>query len=67
VGQVESEDEILRRIDAASKIVPLENLCLSPQCGLSSHETGNKLSHDEQWLKLELVVRVAEKVWGTTS
>jgi 5-methyltetrahydropteroyltriglutamate--homocysteine methyltransferase len=67
VGQVESEDEILRRIDAASKIVLLENLCLSPQCGFSSHETGNKLSHDEQWLKLELVVRVAEKVWGTTS
>ena len=67
VGQLESEDEVLRRIDAAAKIVPLENLCLSPQCGFSSHETGNKLSHDEQWRKLELVVRVAEKVWGTTS
>jgi 5-methyltetrahydropteroyltriglutamate--homocysteine methyltransferase len=65
VGQIESEDEILRRIDAACKIVPLENLCLSPQCGFSSHETGNKLSHDEQWRKLELVVKVAQKVWGT--
>jgi 5-methyltetrahydropteroyltriglutamate--homocysteine methyltransferase len=66
-GQIESEDGLLRRIDAAAKIVPLENLCLSPQCGFSSHETGNKLSHDEQWRKLELVVRVAQKVWGTTS
>jgi 5-methyltetrahydropteroyltriglutamate--homocysteine methyltransferase len=65
VGQIESEDEILRRIEAAAKFVPLENLCLSPQCGFSSHETGNKLSHDEQWRKLELVVRVAHKVWGT--
>jgi len=67
VGQVESEDEILRRIDAAAKVVPLENLCLSPQCGFSSHETGNNLSHDEQWRKLELVVRIAQKVWGTAS
>ena len=65
VGQIESEDEIVRRIDAAAKIVPLENLSLSPQCGFSSHETGNTLSHDEQWRKLELVVRVARKVWGT--
>ena len=64
VGRIESEDEILRRIDAAAKIVPLENLCLSPQCGFSSHETGNKLSDDEQWRKLELVVNVARKVWG---
>ena len=64
VGQIESEDELLRRIDEAAKIVPLENLCLSPQCGFSSHEIGNKLSHDEQWRKLELVVNVARKVWG---
>jgi len=65
LGQIESEAELLRRIDAACKIVPLENLCLSPQCGFSSHETGNKLSQDEQWRKLELVVKVAHKVWGT--
>ena len=64
VGRIESEDELLRRIDEAAKIVPLENLCLSPQCGFSSHEIGNKLSHDEQWRKLELVVNVARKVWG---
>jgi methionine synthase II (cobalamin-independent) len=67
VGEIESEDELLRRIDAAAKIVPLENLCLSPQCGFSSHETGNALSEDDQWRKLELVVRVAHRVWGAAS
>jgi 5-methyltetrahydropteroyltriglutamate--homocysteine methyltransferase len=64
-GQIEDEAAIVRRIDEAARIVPLENLCLSPQCGFSSHETGNKLSHDDQWRKLELVVKVARKVWGT--
>ncbi len=67
VGEIESEDEILRRIDAAAKLVPLENLCLSPQCGFSSHETGNNLSQDDQWRKLELIVRVARRVWGTAA
>jgi 5-methyltetrahydropteroyltriglutamate--homocysteine methyltransferase len=64
-GQIESPDELMRRIDEAARIVPLDNLCLSPQCGFSSHETGNKLSHDEQWRKLERVVEVARKVWGS--
>jgi 5-methyltetrahydropteroyltriglutamate--homocysteine methyltransferase len=64
VGQMESEYELMRRIDAAARLVPLENLCLSPQCGFSSHEIGNKLSHEDQWRKLELVVKVARKVWG---
>jgi 5-methyltetrahydropteroyltriglutamate--homocysteine methyltransferase len=64
-GQIESQDELMRRIDEAARIVPLDNLCLSPQCGFSSHETGNKLSHDEQWRKLERVVEVARKVWGS--
>ncbi len=63
-GQIESEADLRRRIDEAARLVPLENLCLSPQCGFSSHETGNKLSHDEQWRKLELVVEAARKVWG---
>jgi len=65
VGAIESEEELLRRIDAAARFAPLESLCLSPQCGFSSHEIGNKLSHDDQWRKLELVVKVAEKVWGS--
>jgi len=64
VGTMESEDDLVRRIEAAARFAPLENLCLSPQCGFSSHETGNKLSHDDQWHKLELVVRVARRVWG---
>jgi len=64
VGEIESEETIIRRIEEAARIVPLENLCLSPQCGFASHETGNKLSHEEQWRKLDLVVRVARRVWG---
>jgi len=44
--------------------VPLENLCLSPQCGFSSTHHGNALSMDDQWRKLELIVAVAREVWG---
>ncbi|HTT01399.1 MAG TPA: 5-methyltetrahydropteroyltriglutamate--homocysteine S-methyltransferase [Steroidobacteraceae bacterium] len=65
VGELESSDTLVRRIHEAAKFVPLENLCLSPQCGFSSNETGNKLSEDAQWRKLELVVEVARRVWGT--
>ena len=67
VGEIESRDEIKRRIDAATKFAPLENLCLSPQCGFSSTHHGNKLSHDDQWRKLELIVDVAREVWGASS
>ena len=63
-GAIESADEIKRRIDAASAHVPLEGLCLSPQCGFSSTHHGNAVSEAEQWRKLELVVRVAREVWG---
>ncbi|MGH8326421.1 MAG: 5-methyltetrahydropteroyltriglutamate--homocysteine S-methyltransferase, partial [Steroidobacteraceae bacterium] len=63
-GALESETEIVRRIKEAEQLVPLECLCLSPQCGFSSHESGNKLSADDQWRKLELIVRVARTVWG---
>jgi 5-methyltetrahydropteroyltriglutamate--homocysteine methyltransferase len=64
VGTIESKDELRRRIDAAAKFVPLEDLCLSPQCGFSSTHHGNVLSEAEQWRKLELVVEVAREVWG---
>lgn len=64
LGELEGRDEILRRIDAAAKYVPLENLCLSPQCGFSSTHHGNVLSEDEQWRKLELIVDIAQQVWG---
>ena len=64
VGELEEKDALLRRIDEAAKVVPLEQLCLSPQCGFSSTHHGNALSHDDQWRKLERVVEVARTVWG---
>jgi 5-methyltetrahydropteroyltriglutamate--homocysteine methyltransferase len=63
-GKLESKDEIKRRIEQAAKFVPLDQLCLSPQCGFSSTEEGNVLSEDEQWKKIALVRGVAEEVWG---
>ena len=57
--------EAHRRIDEAAQDVPLENLCISPQCGFSSNEFGNLLTHDEQWRKLAHVVETAEEVWGS--
>ena len=63
VGELEDKDTIRRRIDAASNYVPLENLCLSPQCGFSSTHHGNALSQDDQWRKLERIVELAHEVW----
>ena len=63
-GRLESKDELKRRIDAAAKYVPLEQLCLSPQCGFASTEEGNILAEEEQWAKLKMIVEVAEEVWG---
>jgi 5-methyltetrahydropteroyltriglutamate--homocysteine methyltransferase len=63
-GQLESRDEIKRRIDQAAKYLPLDQLCLSPQCGFASTEEGNVLSEDEQWAKLRMIVELAEEVWG---
>ena len=63
-GQLESGDELKKRIDAASRFVPLEQLCLSPQCGFSSTLEGNALTYDEQVAKLRLIVDVAHDVWG---
>ena len=62
-GVLEDKDVLKRQIEAASKFVPLEDLCLSPQCGFSSTHHGNKLSEDEQWRKLERVVQVAKETW----
>ena len=62
-AQLESKDALKERIDQASKFMPIESLCLSPQCGFSSTHHGNKLSQDEQWRKLERVVEVAREVW----
>ena len=54
----------VRRIEDASRYVPIENLALSPQCGFASTMEGNLLTEDEQWRKLQLVVDTARKVWG---
>ncbi len=62
---LESKDTLKRRIEAAAKYVPLENLCLSPQCGFASTFRGNPISEDVQRRKLERVVEVATEVWGT--
>ena len=64
VGQLESRDDLKRRIDAAAKLVPLEQLCLSPQCGFSSTVHGNDIALESQAAKLRLVVETARDVWG---
>jgi 5-methyltetrahydropteroyltriglutamate--homocysteine methyltransferase len=63
-GELESKDELKRRIEEAAKYAPIEQLCLSPQCGFSSTVEGNELTHDQQWAKLALIVEVAREVWG---
>jgi 5-methyltetrahydropteroyltriglutamate--homocysteine methyltransferase len=63
-GRLESKDDIKRRIDQAAKFVPLDRLCLSPQCGFASTEEGNILAEDEQWAKLRMIVELAEEMWG---
>jgi 5-methyltetrahydropteroyltriglutamate--homocysteine methyltransferase len=62
--QLESKDEVKRRIDEAAKVVPLDQLCLSPQCGFASTKLGNKVTVEDEKKKLGLVVQVADEVWG---
>ncbi|MGX7243238.1 5-methyltetrahydropteroyltriglutamate--homocysteine S-methyltransferase [Enterococcus quebecensis] len=61
--QLESQDSLVKRITEATNYAPLENLCLSPQCGFASTEEGNYLTEDEQWAKVQLVIDTAKKVW----
>lgn len=62
-GTLEDRDAIKARIAEAAQIIPLEQLCLSPQCGFSSTEEGNTLTEEEQWNKIRLVVEVAKSIW----
>jgi 5-methyltetrahydropteroyltriglutamate--homocysteine methyltransferase len=62
--ELESVDDMAKRIDEAAKYMPIENMCVSPQCGFSSTHHGNDMSEDDQWRKVELVVNTAIKVWG---
>jgi 5-methyltetrahydropteroyltriglutamate--homocysteine methyltransferase len=64
VAALEDMDDLRKRIDEAAQYMPLENMCISPQCGFSSTHHGNQMTHDDQWRKLELVVNTAIKVWG---
>ena len=63
-GQLESKDDLKRRIDEAAKHVPLDQLALSPQCGFASCAGGNNLSVEEEKAKLRLIVDTAREVWG---
>ncbi len=63
-GTLERKDDLKRRIDEAAKYVPLDQLCLSPQCGFSSTVEGNTLTLEEQVAKLHLIVQTAHEVWG---
>jgi 5-methyltetrahydropteroyltriglutamate--homocysteine methyltransferase len=63
-GELETKDDLKRRIEEASKYVSLDQLCLSPQCGFSSTVEGNALSRDEQIAKLSLIVETAQEIWG---
>jgi 5-methyltetrahydropteroyltriglutamate--homocysteine methyltransferase len=63
-GTLESKDQLKRRIEEAARFAPLEQLCLSPQCGFASTEEGNLLAEEEQWAKLARCVEVAKEVWG---
>jgi len=66
IPALESKDELKRKIEAASKYVPIENLSLSPQCGFASHQHGGGLTFEQQEAKLKLVIETAKEVWGTT-
>jgi 5-methyltetrahydropteroyltriglutamate--homocysteine methyltransferase len=64
VGALESADDLKRRVDEAARFMPLENMCLSPQCGFSSTVHGNDITEADQWAKLKLVVNTAHDIWG---
>lgn len=64
LAKLEDKETVIARIKEASQYVPLENLCLSPQCGFASCEIGNKLTEEQQWAKVKLVKEIAEEVWG---
>lgn len=63
-AELEKADQVAHRIDEAASYIPLEQLCLSPQCGFASTSHGNDMNPDQQWRKLELVMKVSRLVWG---
>ena len=65
-GELEKKDDLKRRIDEAARFMPLEQMCISSQCGFASHTGGNILTEEQQYAKLRLAVEVAQEVWGST-
>jgi 5-methyltetrahydropteroyltriglutamate--homocysteine methyltransferase len=63
-GPLETRDLIKRRVGEAGKFIDIGQLALSPQCGFASTEEGNLLAIDEQWAKLEMIVEIAQEIWG---
>jgi 5-methyltetrahydropteroyltriglutamate--homocysteine methyltransferase len=63
-GTLEKKDAVKRRIEDAGKFAPIEQFCLSPQCGFASTEEGNVLTEEQQWAKLREIVELADEVWG---
>jgi 5-methyltetrahydropteroyltriglutamate--homocysteine methyltransferase len=63
-SNLESRDDLRRRVDEAARYMPLEHMCLSPQCGFSSTVEGNEITEEDQWAKLKLVVETAREIWG---
>jgi 5-methyltetrahydropteroyltriglutamate--homocysteine methyltransferase len=63
-GKLENKGDLKRRIEAAARYAPLDQLCMSGQCGFASTEEGNVLTEDEQWAKLRMIVELAAEVWG---
>ncbi len=63
-GELESKENIKARVEEATQYVPLDRLCISPQCGFASTHHGNKLTEDEQWAKLKFIVDVSKEIWG---
>ncbi len=63
-GELESKENIIARVKEASRFVPLENLCISPQCGFASTHHGNILTEEEQWAKLKYIVDISKEIWG---
>jgi 5-methyltetrahydropteroyltriglutamate--homocysteine methyltransferase len=64
VGELESKQMLITRLKEAARYMPLENMCLSPQCGFSSTVEGNAITQEQQWAKLRLVVDTAREIWG---
>ncbi len=63
-GRLETVDELKRRVEEATRYIPLDQLALSPQCGFASEMAGNLLSEDDQWRKLDIMLETAAQVWG---